>query len=293
MISPTDHSGSAKRPWPFDSYETLERTPAFTPSFNSVASVHHRQHDGADRRSWMQDFSDSSSLRAGLAVLDQNLEEWNQEAANLVQNDDFFYQTVEADIQHNHTAIETSYPTWNAFQPANITGYAFSEQSPETPFQNNWNAPITSHGWSSPEHLSLAHGYAAAEARAWTASGEGRPALDAEFSTFTAQDLTPCNAPVAPRVTVAVGQVSSCLEFAGNFWPTPSTQVGDASWVGTPQTAPEGPVQDLGRAASTSIDSNGSIACFGTVSHLLTCSHFFECQVMAIPTDLRRQRAAP
>ena len=273
MVSSTDRSGSAKRPWPFDSYETLERTPAFTPSFNSVAGFPNRQHDETDGIGWMQEIDVPSFLGGDSAVSNQILEGWNHGITIFDPN-----------IWNDHTAIETTQPTWNAFQQPNIAGYAFTGQYAETLGQSDWNAQATAQGLSPSEQSSLAPYRAAAQPQLWTGSGEGRFARDND--TLIAQNFDTCDPHFAPWTTVEAEQAPRCLELAENIWPTPNTQVGDAGWVATPQTATETPVQVLGQSDSTSHDSNGSIVCFGTVSHTLTSFLLFDVRVTTIFTDL-------
>lgn len=302
MTSLTDRSGSAKRPWPFNSNETLERRPAFTPAFDSVAGYKFGRHDAADRNGWMQESDGPSSLGGGWVVSHQTMYGWSHGTTSFDQNDIFSSQAVEtvhSNIWDDHTATQIWHPAWNAFQGSDIAGCnvairtntSFTAQSAEILGQSDWNAQTTAQGLYPSNYPSLAPCYATAQPQVWTVSSDGRLALDND--TLAAQNFNTYDPNFAPWNKVAAEQESSCLELAENFWPTPNTQAGDAGWGATPQTTPETPVQIIGRSESTSNEGNGNIVCFGTVSRTSIVLHLFSVKVMTISIALRRWRAVP
>lgn len=295
MTSSTDRSGSAKRPWPFNSNETLQRRPAFTPAFDSVAGYQFGQYDAADRNGWMQE----SSLRGGWVVSDQTMYEWSHGTTSFDQNDVFSSQTVEtvhSNIWDDHTATQI-WPPGNqgsgigGCDVALRTNTSFTAQSAEIIGQSDWNAQTTAQGLYPSNYPSLAPCHTPAQPQVWTVPSDGRLALDND--TLAAQNFDTYDPNVAPWNKVAAGHESSCLELAENFWPTPNTQAGDVGWGSTPQTAPETPAQIIRRSESTSNDGNGNIVCFGTVSHTSIIFLLFSVKVMTISIDLRRWRAVP
>jgi hypothetical protein len=290
MTPAADNSGSAKRPWPFDSYETVKRRTSFVPSRSNVAGDDFEQYNAAERINVPVPAAADSCW----ASTDRTLYSWNHGNSIFDQSKIFSNQTVEAtqsNIQNDHQVIRSPHP---ANQGPYTLGHdvlipedtSFTGQSAETVVQGDWNLQIAAQGfYSSPSSFPTPDAAAAGRQALWISR-------DGSLGPDTGTWLTTCDADIAPWNTFSADQGWSCLLPAENALQTPLTQVGDVDLEVPPQavlSVPPPPVQIIEPAESASDDKNktGIKVCFGTVSCTLAVFDLFGVNAMTLSTDLR------
>lgn len=167
MTWSTNSSGSAKRPWPFDTDGRIERGPASVPSLDcAVAQFGRNDADYATRTFHQDDVFSSQTVETA------NPSKWDPD-----------------------TAVQSSHCTWNALQGSDSdktdhdvaihNNTAFTGQSAETLGQSNWNGQTIAQGLCSPEHSPATSEHTAATPNESTTIGNHSVCFGTVRRTFT------------------------------------------------------------------------------------------------------------